>query len=86
MALIYRLLLAAARRAATDPRVQAKAADIYQNEVKPRARAAWQETKPRLAAAKQDLKDIARETDPRDDPKGFAVKLKKRFVDGVRDD
>ncbi len=41
MVLIYRLLLAAARRAAADPRVQAKAADIYQNEVKPRARAAW---------------------------------------------
>ena len=86
MVLIYRLLLAAARRAAADPRVQAKAADIYQNEVKPRARAVWQETKPRLAAAKQDLQDIARETDPRDDPKGFAVKLKKRFVDGARDD
>ena len=80
MSLIARLLLAAARRAAADPRVQAKAADIYQNEVKPRARAAWRQTKPRLVAAKQDLKHIARETDP----KGFAVK--KRFVDGARDD
>ena len=86
MALLHRLLLQAARRAAADPRLQAKAADFYQNEVKPRARAAWRETKPRLAAAKQDLKDIARETDPRDDPKGFAVKLKRRFVDGDRDD
>ncbi len=86
MSLIARLLLAAARRAAADPRVQAKAAEIYQNEVKPRARAAWRQTKPRLVAAKQDLKHIARETDPRDDPKGFAVKLKKRFVDGARDD
>jgi hypothetical protein len=85
MALLHRLLLRAARRAATDPRVQARAADIYQNQVKPRARAAWQETKPRLAAAKRDLKAIARETDPRDDPKGFAVKLKQRFVDGDRD-
>ena len=86
MALTHRLLLQAARRAAGDPRVQAKVADIYQNEVKPRARAVWRETKPRLAAAKQDLKDIARETDPRDDPKGFAIKFKRRFVDGARDD
>ena len=62
------------------------AADLDPDEVKPRARAAWQETKPRLAAAKQDLQDIARDTDPRDDPKGFAVKLKRRFVDGDRDD
>ncbi len=85
MPLIHRLLLAAARRAAADPRVRAKAAEIYQNEVNPRARAAWQETKPRLAAAKQDLKEIAAETDPRRDPKGFAVKLKRRFVDGERD-
>lgn len=84
MALIHRLLLQAVRRVATDPRVQTKAAEIYENEVKPRARAAWQETKPRLAAAKQDLTEIARETDPRRDPKGFAVKLKQRFVDGDR--
>ena len=59
----------AARRAATDPRVRAKAAEIYQNEVKPRARAAWRETKPRLAPAKQDLQEIARETDPQRDPR-----------------
>ena len=84
MALIHILLLQAARRVAADPRVRTKAAEIYQNEVKPRARAALREAKPRLAAVKLDLQEIARETDPRRDPKGFAMRLKRRFVD--RDD
>lgn len=81
MPLLRSLLMRAARWVATDPRVQAKAADLYHREVKPRAEAAWQETKPKLDAARRDLGDIARETDPRRDPKGFAKKLKQRFID-----
>ncbi len=81
MLLLRSLLFRAARRAAADPRVQAKAAELYQREVKPRAEAAWADAKPKLDAARRDLGRIARESDPRRDPKGFAAKLKRRFID-----
>lgn len=81
MALLHRLFLSAARRAAADPRVRAKTAELYHREVKPRAAAAWADAKPKLDAARRDLGRIARENDPRRDPKGFAAKLKRRFID-----
>ncbi len=81
MPLLRTLLMRAARRVAADPRVQAKAADLYHREVKPRAEAAWEDAKPKLDAARRDLGEIARETDPRRDPKGFAKKVKQRFID-----
>ncbi len=81
MATIHRLLLHAARRLASDPRVQAKAAELYDKEVKPRAKAAWRETKPKIDAAKAELRDIAGEADPRKDPRKFARKVKERFFD-----
>ena len=86
MALLHRLLLQAARRAAADPRVQAKAAELYQTKLKPRAQAAWREAKPKLDAAKQEIKEIARESDPRREPKAFAARLKARFIDRDQDD
>jgi hypothetical protein len=82
--LLRRLLINAARKAAADPRVQAKAADIYEREVKPRAKAAWAEAKPRLEAARDDVKDAAAKVDPRDDPAGFAGEIKRRFVEKRR--
>ena len=80
MPILRRLLIQAAQRVAADPRVRAKAAEVIQNEVVPRAEEAWRNTKPKLAAAKDELKDIAREVDPRDDPKAFAAKVKDRFL------
>ncbi len=41
MILLRRLLWHAARHIALDPRARAKAAEVYEKEVKPRARAAW---------------------------------------------
>jgi len=73
MILLRRLLFAAAKRAALDPRVQAKAVELYQREVKPRA-----------ARARAELREIAEEADPREDPRAFARKLKERFVDDRR--
>jgi len=84
------------RRLAQDPRVRDKAAElyrqevrprateIYQKEVKPRAKEAWQKGKPKLEKAKADLQDIARQADPRKDPRGFAKRVKQRFTDKNR--
>ena len=80
MAIFPRLLLHAARRLASDPRVRAKAAEVFDKEVKPRAEAAWRRTKPKIDAAKAELRDIAAETDPRKDPRKFARKVKERLL------
>ncbi len=88
MLLLRRLLWHAARHIAFDPRTRAKAAAVFEKEVKPRARAAWRRTKPKLDAAKAEmdaaraeLKDIAAETNPRKNPRQFAARVKRRFLD-----
>ena len=81
MPILRRLLLHAARQIASDPGVRAKAAAVFEKEVKPRAEAAWRQTKPKLDAAKAELQDIAGETDPRENPRKFAAKVKERFLD-----
>ena len=86
MALIHRVLFHAAQRLATDPRVKEKAAKLIETEVKPRVRDAWQQAKPRIDAAKSDLAQIASETDPREKPKEFAVRVKQRLFRRKRGD
>ncbi len=81
MRILPRLLINAAKRIAADPRLRAKAAEVMETEVKPRAAAAWRRAKPRLDNAAAELRDIARETDPRANPRRFAAKLKQRFLD-----
>ena len=81
MVLIRRFLIQAARQVAADPRVQAKAAQVFETEIKPRAAAAWKEAKPRLDQARSDLREIAQESDPREKPREFAAKVKVRFID-----
>ncbi len=85
MMILRHILARAAAKLAGDPRVQAKVAELVDDEIKPRAAAAWRRTKPKLEAAREDLRDIARERDPRRDPAGFAAKVKKRFLDRDRD-
>ena len=82
MLILRTLLWRAARHFVADPRIQAKAADIYQREVKPRAQAVGQTARGRLAAGRDELRDIAGEIDPREDPGGFLAKVKRRFIDG----
>ncbi len=84
--LLRRLLFNAARKAATDPRVRAKVTDVFEREVKPRATAAWAETKPKLDAARDDIKKAAATIDPRTNPAGFAGELKRRLVQKRRPD
>lgn len=84
--MLRRMLFHTARRLASDPRLRAKAAEVLEHEVKPRAEAAWREIKPRLEAAKAELEDVASEADPRESPRKFAAKLKARLIDrGKRD-
>jgi len=87
MPLLRRFLLHAAKRLALDPEARARAAHVLEKEVKPRARAAWRQARPKLDAARAemdaaraDLKDIAAETDPRRHPGRFAAKVKERFL------
>ena len=79
--LLRRLLAEAARRVAADPRIQAKAANLYETEVAPRAKTVARETKANYDFARSELADIARETDPLKDPKGFLAKAKRRLYD-----
>ncbi|MFB3150234.1 MAG: hypothetical protein ACE10M_06655 [Alphaproteobacteria bacterium] len=79
---IRQLILYAARRIAADPRVRAKAAEVLETEIKPRAKAAWRQAKPKIEAAAAELKDIARETRPLKHPGKFAAKLKERLREG----
>ena len=76
----------AARTAAADPRGRAKAADVFEREVRPRAMAAWAETKPKLDAAHDDIKKAATKVDPRSDLTGFVGELKRRISQKRRPD
>jgi hypothetical protein len=79
--ILRRLLAEAARRLAADPKVQAKAADVYQTEIRPRAKTVARDTRANYDFARSELADIAHETDPLKDPKGFLLKAKKRLYD-----
>ncbi len=84
MALLRRLLITAARRLAADPRLQAKAAEVLERKIKPRAKEAWRRTKPKIEAARDELKEIVRETDPRRHPKRFAARVRDRILERTR--
>ncbi len=80
MTLLRKFLLQAARRIASDERVQRAAAEAYRDEIKPRATAAWRKTKPRLDETRADIGKIAAETDARRHPARFAGKATKRVL------
>ena len=82
MLLLRRLLTYAVRRVVSDPRVQAKAAELYAAKVKPRVEAALRDTKANLDFAKSELRDVASETDPLKNPREFVAKAKTRLLGG----
>ncbi len=86
MPLLRRVLLMAAQRIAADPRVQQKAADVLDNEIKPRAKAAWREVEPKMQAVRDDIKDAARTVDVRKDPVGFAAEAANKLRQRRRKD
>ena len=77
---LRRFLFHAAHKAATDPAVRAKAAEVFERDVKPLAKAAWAETRPKLEAARDNIRDAAATNDPRRDPAGFAGELKRKIT------
>lgn len=84
MAILRQLLVHAATKLTSDPRIRAKAADVLEHEVKPRAAVAWSHTRPKLEAARDELRDIAEGIDPRENPRAFVVKVKERFLERGR--
>ncbi|MGY9019681.1 MAG: hypothetical protein ACKVHX_09470 [Alphaproteobacteria bacterium] len=83
MSIISNLLFRAARRIASDERVQQKATETYREEIKPRAEAAWSATKPRLENTRDDIKQIAEETKPTEEPARFAGRAARRLFDEI---
>ena len=66
---------------AADERIQKKAAETYHEEIKPRAEAAWLATKPRIDKTRDDIKKIAQETKPTEEPAHFAGRAARRIFD-----
>jgi hypothetical protein len=56
MLFLKRLVREVARRAAQDPRVRDTAKNIFENEIKPRAKTAWEKAKPEVEAAWEKAK------------------------------
>ena len=78
MPLIRQLLMRAARQVASDPEMRAKAAELFRREVQPRASDALRRGRPVIDAARDELRETAREADPRRDPVGFLRRLAQR--------
>ncbi len=79
--ILRRILGLAARRIAADPKVRAKAAEVVERELRPRAEAAMRVAKPRLEAARDELREIAREASPTKDPSGLDLRLRDLVID-----
>lgn len=60
MTLIRRLVVTAARVLVQNPKARAKAREVLEEEVKPRAKEAWREARPEIEKAGRGLKRLAR--------------------------
>ena len=60
MTLLRRLVVTAARVLVQNPEARAKAREVLEEEVKPRAKEAWREARPEIEKAGQGLKRLAR--------------------------
>ena len=81
MPILRNLIIKAAQRIATDERIQQKAAETYHDKIKPRTDTAWVATKPRIEKTRDDIKKIAQETKPTEDPAHFAGRVARRIFD-----
>ncbi len=85
MANIGRLLAAAARRIANDPRVRSKISDTVEKDIKPRAQQAWDKNKPKLEAKAAELNAQIRKKATRENFDKLAGKVRERFRDAPKD-
>ena len=81
MAIIERMLFKAAVKVAKNPRVQAKALEVFEDKIKPRAEQAWKKAKPQLEATLHEVREAAEDIDPGEDPQGFATRVRQRLDD-----
>lgn len=82
MTILRRAIWMAAKRAASDPRVQAKAAEVVRDDIAPRVKAALDVARPELARAKENVqragKDIKKSV-----AEHPSLREAKDFLDGV---
>ncbi len=60
MSFLHRLVVRAAQELAANPEARAKASQVIEDDVKPRARKAWQDAQPEIENAKKGLWGFAR--------------------------
>ena len=60
MPFLRRLVITAARVLVQNPQARAKAREVLEEEVKPRAKEAWREARPEIEKAGRGLKRLAR--------------------------
>ena len=77
--MMRRLIWRAAARLAADPKIRAKAGDLFAQEIKPRAQKLARRMEPAMRAVRDEVGEAAREADPLKNPKQFAAQLKERF-------
>ena len=59
MSVLRRFVIRVARELSHDPEVRAKASQVLEEDVKPRAKEAWREAQPKIEGAKLKLKRFA---------------------------
>ena len=78
---------------AQNPELRAKAVSFVKDEVAPQAKAGWEKAKPKpkleqakdtAVGAAKDVADVARENDPREDPKKFLSEASQRLRDRAK--
>ena len=89
--LFHKIAKFGVRELAQNPELRAKTVSFVKDQVVPQAKAGWEMAKPRLEQAKdtavgaaKDVADVARENDPREDPKKFLSKASQRLRDRAK--
>ena len=60
MRFLRRLVVRAAQELAANPEARAKASQVLEDNIKPRAKKAWQQAQPEIENAKQGVKSYAK--------------------------
>ena len=86
--IFYKIAKVAVGELAQNPELQAKAAKAVKEHVVPGVKAGWKKAKPKLQKAKSSafnatngLADVAKEINPRENPKQFISEAAKRLLD-----
>ena len=89
--LFHKIAKFCVRELAQNPELRAKTVSFVKDQVVPQAKAGWEKVKPKLEQVKdtavgaaKDVADVARENDPREDPKKFLSKASQRLRDRAK--